>query len=110
MIKPTITIDDFAKLDLRIGTVLSSERKEGSEKLIRLTVDFGEDGKRNILTGIAPWYQAEELLNKQFLFVFNLLPRKMMDEESEGMILAANGEKPILIVPQIEAIPGASIR
>lgn len=108
--KPEITFDDFAKMDLRIGTVIASERKEGSEKLIRLTVDFGEVGKRNILTGIAAWYQPEELINKQYLFIINIPPRKMMGEDSEGMILAANGEKPILIAPQTEAQPGASIR
>ncbi|HUD45124.1 MAG TPA: methionine--tRNA ligase subunit beta [Patescibacteria group bacterium] len=109
--KPTVTIDDFAKLDLRVGTVLTAERKEGSEKLIRLTVDFGEEGKRNILTGIAQWYQPEELLNKQYIFVFNLLPRTMMGEESQGMILAANGKnKPLLLKPSKKTQSGATIR
>lgn len=92
--KPTITFEDFDKLDLRIGTIVNCEEKEGSEKLLRLTVDFGEDGTRNILSGIKQWYQPEDLKDKQFVFVFNLAPRKMMGEESEGMILAAEGEKP----------------
>ena len=108
--KPTITIEDFAKLDLRVGTVISCEPKEGSVKLLRLHVDFGEEGKRTILSGIAAWYKAEEMINKQFIFVFNLLPRKMMNEESQGMILAANGEKPILLIPQEAITNGSTIR
>lgn len=92
--KPTITYDDFSKLDLRVGTVINCEEKEGSHKLLRLTVDFGEAGKRNILSGIKEWYKPADLVDKQFVFVFNLAPRKMMGEESEGMILAAEGKSP----------------
>jgi methionyl-tRNA synthetase len=92
--KPIITIDDFAKLDLRVGTVLECVEKEGSEKLLRLTVDFGEEGTRNILSGIKEWYKPEDLKGKQFVFVFNLAPRRMMGEESEGMILAAHSDSP----------------
>lgn len=108
--KPIITIDDFAKLDLRVGTVTNCEKKEGSEKLLRLTVDFGEEGTRNILSGIAPWYQPEELVNKQFIFIVNLEPRKMMGEESQGMILAADGEKPEPLKASAEVKPGTVIR
>lgn len=108
--KPVITIDDFAKLDLRVGKIAKCERKEGSEKLLRLTVDFGEEGERNILSGIAPWYQQEELVGKQFIFILNLLPRKMMGEESQGMILAAEGEKPLPLKPSEDTTPGATIR
>jgi len=92
--KPIITIDDFAKLDLRIGTVVNCEEKEGSEKLLRLTVDFGEEGTRTIFSGIKQWYKPEDLKDKQFVFIINLEPRKMMGEFSEGMLLAATGEKP----------------
>ena len=97
--KPIITYDDFAKLDLRVGTVIECVEKEGSEKLLRLTVDFGEEGTRNILSGIKKWYKPEDLKNKQFVFVFNLAPRKMMGENSEGMILAAEGAASSKLVP-----------
>jgi methionyl-tRNA synthetase len=117
--KPTIQYDDFAKLDLRVGTVVECVEKEGSEKLLRLTVDFGTEGTRNILSGIKQWYKPEELKGKQFVFVFNLAPRKLMGEESEGMILAAEGEprheraadgkKPNLIKPRSKAEAGAKI-
>ena len=108
--KEIISIDDFIKLDLRVGLVEQCERKEGSEKLLRLTVDFGEEGKRNILSGIAQWYTPEDLVGKQFIFVFNLQPRKMMGEESQGMILAAEGEKPLPLKPSEDTKPGATIR
>src|SRR2546430_9962665 len=104
--KPIITIDDFAKLDLRVGTVVDCVETEGSEKLLRLTVDFGEEGTRNILSGIKQWYKPIDLKNKQFVFVFNLEPRKMMGEESQGMILAADGKKPVLIKPKSKTAPG----
>ncbi len=108
--KPEITIDDFLKLDLRVGTVINCEEKEGSEKLLRLTVDFGEEGTRNILSGIKEWYAPDDLKGKQFIFVFNLAPRKMMGEESQGMILAAEGEKPEPLTPLSPVPNGSSIR
>jgi len=129
--KPIITYEDFAKLDLRVGTVINCEEKEGSDKLLRLTVDFGEEGTRNILSGIKKWYKPSDLTGKQFVFVFNLAPRKMMGEDSEGMILAAEGAaskkqvhsedaaskkqvplgegKPLPLKPKSKAIPGAKI-
>lgn len=109
--KPIITIDDFAKIDLRVGEVIECVDKEGSEKLLRLTVDFGEEGTRNILSGIKQFYKPEEIKGKQFVFVFNLAPRKMMGEESEGMILAAEGEKkPMPIKPRAKVPNGAKLR
>lgn len=107
--KPIITYDDFAKLDIRVGTVIECVEKEGSDKLLRLTVDFGEEGTRNILSGIKVWYKPEDMKDKQFVFVFNLAPRKMMGEDSEGMILAAEGEKPELLKPLSEVSNGAKI-
>ncbi|MEN9407046.1 MAG: hypothetical protein RLZZ455_262 [Candidatus Parcubacteria bacterium] len=108
--KPIITFDDFSKIDLRIGKILECERKEGSEKLLRLKVDFGDEGTRTILSGIATWYTPEDLLGKLFLFVLNLEPRKIMNEFSEGMILAAEGKKPIPLKPKSSVAPGATIR
>ncbi|CAN5136601.1 hypothetical protein BH11PAT1_BH11PAT1_2690 [soil metagenome] len=108
--KPLITYDDFAKMDLRVGKVLGCEEKEGSEKLLRLKVDFGEEGERNILSGIKQFYTPEDLLGKSFIFIINLEPRKIMGEESEGMILAADGEKPLPLTILGDCIPGAAIR
>lgn len=108
--KPIINIEDFAKLDLRVGTVIECVKKEGAEKLLRLTVNFGEEGQRNILSGIAPWYKPEELIGKQFIFIINLEPRKLMGEESQGMILAADAEIPLPLTIATPTKPGALIR
>lgn len=111
--KDIINYDDFAKLDLRVGTVANCEEKEGSEKLLRLTVDFGEEGTRTILSGIKKWYKPEDITGKQFVFVFNLAPRKMMGEESEGMILAADSNdedgKPMPLTPSGKVPNGSAI-
>jgi len=107
--KQIITYDDFVKLDLRVGQVLECERKEGSDKLLRLTVDFGEEGKRNILSGIYPHYEPDQIKGKQFVFVLNLEPRKIMGEESQGMILCANDKRPIPLKPRTKAAAGSSI-
>ncbi len=108
--KPIIQFDQFAALDLRVGKILSCEPIEKSEKLLRLKVDFGEEGERTILAGLQQFYKPEELVGKQFIFVINLEPRKMMGEESQGMLLAAEGEKPIPLIPQEEAATGTFIR
>lgn len=97
--KPTVAFSDFAKLDLRIGKVVTAERLVGSEKLIRIEVDFGKDlDIRTILAGIAAWYKPEDLLGRKFIFVYNLLAREMMGTKSEGMMMAVDdGEKAILL-------------
>ncbi len=108
--KEEISIDDFAKLDIRIGTVIESIRKENSEKLIRLTVDFGIE-KRTIFTALYPLYEPSFFLHKQLVFLFNLKTRKMMDEESQGMMLAVDGESlPIPLIPASSVPNGSSIR
>lgn len=111
--KDTVTIDDFTKLDLRVGYVKEAIRKEGSEKLIRLSVDFGEEGVRTIFTALYPLFTPEEFANKSFIFIVNLAPRRMMDEESQGMILAAEGKdggRPVPLVPSTDTLPGSPIR
>jgi len=108
--KPIIQFDQFAALDLRVGKILTCEAIEKSEKLLRLTVDFGDEGERTILAGLQQFYTPDELIGKQFIFIINLQPRKMMGEESEGMLLAAEGEKPIPLIPQVEATTGTFIR
>ncbi len=87
----TIKIEDFAKVDIRIGKVLEASEVEGSSKLIRQVVDFGEElGKRIIFSGIKKWYKPEELVGKLLPYVVNLEPRAMMGEESQGMLVAAS--------------------
>lgn len=108
--KPLISYQDFDKLDLRIGKIIQCEKKEESKKLLRLTVDFGEEGKRNILSGIAEYYQPENLTGKSFLFIINLEPRRLMGEESQGMILAADGNIPLPIKPIKKTKAGATIK
>lgn len=108
--KPIVTIDDFAQLDLRVGKVVECVEVEKSEKLLKLTVDFGEEGQRTIFSGIKQWYSPDNIKGKQFIFCINLEPRKMMGEFSEGMLLAADGEKPLPLIPSEVAVPGAFIR
>lgn len=86
--KPEITYDDFAKMDIRIGTILEAERIPKSDKLLKLKVDDGF-GQRQILSGIAKHFAPEDLIGKQVTFLANLAPRKMMGHESQGMILMA---------------------
>lgn len=85
-----IDFEDFIKVDLRIGHIKSAERVEGSEKLMKLIVDLGEQEDRQILAGISKYYSPEELTDKKAIFVANLRPRKMMGLESNGMILAGH--------------------
>lgn len=87
-----VNIDDFIKLDLRVGKIVSAEKPEWSEKLVRLKVDFGTLGTLVVLSGIAKWYKPEELIGKQAIFLVNLPPRKIQEEISEAMILTAEQE------------------
>ncbi len=87
---PTIGIDDFAKIDLRIAKIVQCEAVEGSTKLLRLTLDVGEGQTRNVFSGIASAYQPAELVGKLTVMVANLAPRKMKFGVSEGMVLAAS--------------------
>ena len=89
-IAPTITIDDFAKIDLRIALIVNCEAVEGSTKLLRLTLDVGEGKTRNVFSGIASAYKPEDLIGKHTVMVANLAPRKMKFGMSEGMVLAAS--------------------
>jgi methionyl-tRNA synthetase len=107
--KPYVSYEEFSKMDLRVGLITECVRKEGSEKLYRLTVDFGEDGMRTILSGLVPYFKPEELLGKQYLFILNLQPRKMMGEESQGMILCAEGKKPYPLKPKAKVKAGAKL-
>ncbi|MFC1515268.1 tRNA-binding protein [Thermodesulfobacteriota bacterium] len=109
-IKPTISFDDFDKIDIRIGTIERVENIKGSNKLVRLIVEFG-DHKRNILAGIKQERtDPGEVEGKQALFVVNLEPRKMMGEVSEGMLFDigyADGITPALAIPE-NPVPNGS--
>lgn len=109
-LKPVITIDDFAKLDIRVGKVLAAERMEKSNKLLKLTVDTGVD-QRTVLSGIAQHYSPEEMIGKQVTLIANLAPRKMMGIESQGMILMAeDGDGKLrLLQPNEVVMPGAVV-
>jgi len=87
-----INIEDFLKVEIRVGQILKVEEVESSEKLYRLEVDFGESEPRQVLSGIKKYFTPEDLLNQQFAFITNLEPRKIMGFESQAMILAG-GEK-----------------
>ncbi len=107
-----ITLSDFKNIELRVGTVLEAHTLDNSEKLIKLIVSFGEENPRQILTGMKQWKSAESFIGNQYLFIANLEYRTMMGFESQGMILAVDGENndPVLLVPE-EAVPlGAKVR
>lgn len=149
--KQTINIDDFAKLEFKVGTVISAEEIEGSDRLLKLQVEFGpkvqeevgtsepvisnelrdssaapqndsgvemtedQEGQSNeirqILSGIKQWYKPADLVGKQFVFITNLAPRKMMGLESQGMIMAAEGEeRPAPLMPSEKVPNGSKIR
>lgn len=157
-----VTIDDFAKLEFKVGTIISAEEIDGSDRLLKLQVDFGphvipseerveeslnkeendlsasvemtaetseivrnEDDTvevtdavapveeatneiRQILSGIKQWYKPEDLVGKQFVFITNLAPRKMMGLESQGMIMAAEGEEKPIPLTVSEKVPNGS--
>ena len=108
-IKGIIDFEDFMNVDVRIGTVETAEKVNGSDKLLRLKINDGMGG-RKLLAGIAKNYLPEELTGKQVVFVANLKPRRMMGEMSEGMVMAAvDGEKITLLSPLNEVSPGTKV-
>ncbi len=104
-----ISIEDFAKLDIRVAKVLEAERVEGSEKLIKLRVSLGDE-ERTVVAGIAKHYSPEELKGKKIVMLANLKPRKIFGIESQGMILAASdGENLSVLVPEKDIKEGSKI-
>lgn len=109
--KPVIPYPDFETLDLRVGTVVACSVPTWSKKLLRLEVEFGDEGKRVIFSGIKEWYVPDDLVGKQFPFLFNLAPKKMGEEQSEGMMLMADGpEQPVLFELKGSVPAGTVIR
>lgn len=106
-----VNIDDFAKLEFKVGTIIEAEEIEGSEKLLKLSVDLGEETPRQVLSGIKLYYKPEDLKGNQFIFITNLEPRKMMGLESQAMIMAADAsEDVVLLVPQKHVPAGSKVR
>jgi methionyl-tRNA synthetase len=97
-IAPTISLDDFSKIDLRVAKIVNAEHVEGAEKLLKLTLDIGEENPRTVFAGIKSAYDPEKLKGRMTVMVANLAPRKMKFGLSEGMVLAASGETPGLFI------------
>ncbi|MDN5874933.1 MAG: methionine--tRNA ligase subunit beta, partial [Sinobacteraceae bacterium] len=107
-----ISIDDFSKVELRIARIESAEHVEGADKLLKLTLDVGDLGKRQVFAGIKKQYDPETLVGRLTVVVANLKPRKMRFGLSEGMVCAASfGDgKPFLLSPDEGAQPGMIVR
>jgi methionyl-tRNA synthetase len=113
--KPTITFDDFAKIDLRVATVLAAEPHPNADRLLKLQIDLGELGTRQICAGVKAYYSPEQMVGRQIIVVANLEPRKIRGEASNGMLLAASardGEQVtdvILLGPSKPAPAGSTV-
>jgi methionyl-tRNA synthetase len=105
------TIDDFMKIEIKVGTVMSVAVVEGADKLYILQVDLGEEKPRQVLSGIREYVQQEDLLGKQFPFVTNLAPRMLRGHESQGMILAGSDDSGLsLLQPSKTLVNGTRLR
>lgn len=108
--KPSISYDDFVKLDIRVATVLACEPIEGADKLLKVTLNVGELGERTVAAGIKQWYQPEELVGKTVIYLANLEPRVLRGVTSQGMLLAAGGDEAVLLLPEKTVAPGVVVR
>ena len=108
-VKETVAFEDFQKLDIRVGIVKACEKVKKSKKLLRFSLDDGSDTDRTILSGIAQWYEPEQMVGKRVLFIANLAPRKIMGEESHGMILSAvNYDGNLSVTTTLDEVKGGS--
>ncbi len=107
-----ISIDDFKKVEIRAGKILTAEKVDGSEKLLKLSVDIGEEKPRQVISGIAKYITTEELIGTTCAFVTNLEPRAIMGLESQAMIMAASTEdgKFSLLKISADIAPGTFIK
>jgi len=104
-----ISFEDFLKIDIRVGKVISAERVKNSVKLVKLIVDLGLE-KRQLVAGIAGYYSPEELIGKNIVVLANLKPKKIMGIESQGMLLAAVVDnKPVLLTTDKDVPPGTKV-
>jgi len=103
-----LSFEEFQKIDLRVARILSAEKIEESDKLLKLQIDLGEE-KRQIVAGIAQFYEPEKLKGREIVVVVNLEPRILRGIESQGMLLAADDNGPVLLSLDKEVPPGAKI-
>ncbi len=114
-LKETITFDDFLKLDLRVATITACEPHPNADRLLKIQLDLGELGSRQICAGVKAWYEPEDLVGKQVIVVANLAPREIRGEQSNGMMLCASamdGEETkdvIALMPQRPAPAGSTV-
>jgi methionyl-tRNA synthetase len=109
---PTVNLDDFSKIDLRIAKIVNAEHIDGADKLLKLTLDIGDGRQRTVFAGIKSVYKPEDLIGRLTPMVANLAPRKMKFGVSEGMVLAASGDGPgiFLLAPDSGATPGMRVK
>jgi methionyl-tRNA synthetase len=108
--KPEITYDDFAKIDIRIGTVVAAEAVPETDRLIKCTIDFGDLGTRTIVSGIRQWKSPEELVGLQLPYVVNLAPRQLCGIESRGMLVAGSFDGTLMLMhPDLKVPPGTPL-
>lgn len=107
-----ISYDDFARLEIRVGTVQAAELIPDTDKLLKCTVDFGEFGTRTIVSGIALFRKPEEIIGKQLPYIVNLAPRMLRGVESQGMLLAASpgGDGLALLIPDTVIPNGTKLK
>ncbi|MDK2948565.1 MAG: methionyl-tRNA synthetase, partial [Methanolobus sp.] len=109
--KDEIEYDDFAKLDIRVGKIVTAEKIKKSKKLLRLQVDIGDEEPRQVVAGLAEYYEPEEMVGKVVNVLVNLKPVKLCGVESQGMLLAADaGERVSLLTTDKDMGPGSCIR
>ena len=110
-VAPSVQIDDFGKLDIRVGRVLDCQKVPKADKLLQFKIDDGLGG-RTIVSGIAKYYAPEDLIGKEVCFIANLEPRKLKGILSQGMILSAEdaGGRLVVIGPQGEVKPGCQVK
>lgn len=107
----TITYDEFKKMDIRLGTIKEVEPVEGTDKLLRCQIDFGELGMRQIISGIKEYYpEYQNLIGKQVLYVVNLEPREIKGHMSHGMLMAVGADAPVFLVPETPVAAGSRVR
>ena len=102
-------LEEFRKMDLRIGKIIQAEKITGSQKLLRLIVDIGKE-ERQIVAGLSEFYQPKEIINRGIVVITNLEPKVIWGIKSQGMILAADDQRPVLLKPDEEVLPGTRIR
>ena len=105
-----ISFKDFQKLDIRIAKIIKAEEIEGADQLLKLTLDVGDLGERTIAAGIKEWYNHKDLKGKLIVYFSNLEPKNLRGVESQGMLLAADGEEVVLLTPEKKVTPGTKIR